>query len=209
MVIVLGLSIHCAFNEHHDLPIGVPLAVEYTQENVELVEKGFCNLQKQIENAKKFDVPVVVAINVFQTDTDRELATIQRMAKENGAFDAVLCRHWAQGGAGAVDLAEAVDRACQAQSNFRFLYDSKAMTIEDKIETIAKEIYGADGIEISPRQVINGVLICGRPVINSLCLCHLRAQADIARYKKQGFSDLPICMAKTHLSFSADPKVKG
>ena len=164
---------------------GTPLKAEYTEENVELVEKGFCNLRKQIENARKFGVPVVVAVNAFATDTQKELDVIRRLAKEHGAFDAVICRHWAEGGKGAADLARAVDKACQAESDFKFLYDLDK-SVEEKIETIAKEIYGADGIDISPE-----------------------AQLKIDRYKKQGFNDLPICMAKTHLSFSSDPTLKG
>ena len=164
---------------------GTPLHPDYKTENLDLLEKGFCNLKKQIGNANLFGIPVVVAINVFHTDTDKELLLLQKMARENGAFDAVLCRHWAKGGKGATDLAEAVSRACNAPSNFKFLYDLKE-PIETKIETIAKEIYGADGIEISPE-----------------------AQKAIDRYKRQGFNDLPICMAKTHLSFSSNPALKG
>ncbi|XP_052768500.1 C-1-tetrahydrofolate synthase, cytoplasmic-like isoform X2 [Mya arenaria] len=164
---------------------GVPLPKAYTEENLELLEKGFSNLGKQIENANKFGVPVVVAVNGFATDTKSEKELVQRLARENGAFDAIICNHWAEGGKGATDLARAVDRACQETSNFKFLYDIE-LPIEDKIEIIAKEIYGADGIELSPE-----------------------AKEQIARYKKQGFNDLPICMAKTHLSLSHDPTLKG
>lgn len=164
---------------------GTPLKPEYTHENIELVRNGFCNLRKQIENANTFGVPVVVAVNMFETDTQAELDLVCQMAKDHGAFDAVLCKHWAQGGPGAKDLAKAVEKACQAPSDFKLLYDVSD-TIEQKIETIAKRIYGADGIEISPE-----------------------AQAAIDRYKKQGFDKMPICMAKTHLSLSADPTLKG
>ena len=164
---------------------GTPLHDDYKNENLELLEAGFCNLRKQIANANLFGVPVVVAINVFHTDTENELLHLQRLARQNGAFDAVLCRHWAEGGKGAKELALAVEKACNEKSNFKFLYDVKE-PIEKKIETIAKEIYGADGIEISPD-----------------------AQKAIDRYKKQGFNDLPICMAKTHLSFSSNPALKG
>ena len=164
---------------------GIPLHDDYKTENLDLVNAGFCNLKKQISNANLFGIPVVVAINVFHTDTQNELELLQALAKQNGAFDAVLCRHWAEGGKGAKELAEAVERACNEKSNFKYLYDLKA-SIENKIETIAKEIYGADGIEISPE-----------------------AQKAIDRYKMQGFNDLPICMAKTHLSFSSNPALKG
>jgi len=164
---------------------GVPLPKEYVEENVELVEKGCSNLIKQIQNATKFGIPVVVALNSFATDTVNELQTVQRIAKENGAFDAVICDHWARGGAGAVDLAQSVDKATQQPSNFKFLYDLK-LPLEKKIETIAKEIYGADGIELKHE-----------------------AQERLELYKKQGFNDLPICMAKTHLSLSHDASLKG
>ncbi|KAH3846726.1 hypothetical protein DPMN_089028, partial [Dreissena polymorpha] len=164
---------------------GVPLPKEYTQENVELLEKGFENLQKQIENANKFGVPVVVAINGFASDTQAEKELVQKLARQNGAFDAIICNHWAEGGRGAGDLAQAVERACSQPSNFKFLYDV-SLPIEEKIRIIAQEIYGADGIELSPE-----------------------AKEQIERYKKQGFNDLPICMAKTHLSLSHDPTRKG
>jgi methylenetetrahydrofolate dehydrogenase (NADP+)/methenyltetrahydrofolate cyclohydrolase/formyltetrahydrofolate synthetase len=165
--------------------LGNPLKPEYTQENLELLEAGFCNLGKHIVNAGKFGVPVVVAINSFTTDTDRELELVRRLARESGAFDAVICRHWAKGGAGATQLAEVVEKACSAKSNFKFLYSTQ-LPIEEKISIIAKEIYGASEVEYSPS-----------------------AQAKIDLYKKQGFNDMPICMAKTHLSFSGDPNLKG
>jgi len=164
---------------------GTPLKPEYTQSNLPLVTAGFCNLRKQIENANTFGVPVVVAINVFVTDTQEELDEMVRLSKEAGAFDAVLCRHWAEGGAGAVDLAKAVERATESPSKFQFLYNLD-LSIEDKIRTIAQKIYGAADIELLPEAV-----------------------TKIERYKRQGFGHLPICMAKTHLSFSADPTKKG
>ncbi|CAC5366007.1 MTHFD [Mytilus coruscus] len=164
---------------------GVPLPKEYIEENLDLLEKGCSNLRKQIENANKFGVPVVVAVNSFATDTPAEVALVQKFARENGAFDAIKCSHFAHGGLGAAELAEAVSKATQQPSNFKFLY-SVEKSIEEKIETIAKEIYGADGIEILPA-----------------------AQEQIDRYKKQGFNDFPICMAKTHLSLSHDPTKKG
>ena len=132
---------------------GTPLKPEYLHENLELVEKGFCNLRKQIENAKFFGIPVVVAVNKFHTDTEAELEMVCKLAKENGAFDAVICTHWAYGGPGAKELALAVDRACNAPSDFKLLYDVND-TIENKIETISKKIYGADGIDISPEAQI-------------------------------------------------------
>lgn len=164
---------------------GSPLPKEYSEENIELLKKGFCNLEKQISNARKFGVPVVVVINRFLTDTDIEIELIKQLSKESGAFDAVESNHWALGGAGALDFAKAVINAANQNSNFKFLYDLQ-LPIEDKIEIIAKEIYGADGIELSEE-----------------------AKTKINRYKQQGFNDFPICMAKTHLSLSHDPNVKG
>ncbi|KAI8513534.1 C-1-tetrahydrofolate synthase, cytoplasmic [Branchiostoma belcheri] len=164
---------------------GTPLPREYKEENIGLVEAGCSNLKKQIENALHFGIPVVVAINGFATDTEAEMQAVIQKAREFGAFDAVICSHWANGGAGAADLAQAVERASQQPSNFQFLYDVK-LPLEEKIETIAKKIYGADGIELSEQ-----------------------AQGAINRYKSQGFNDLPICMAKTHLSLSHDAERKG
>ena len=155
---------------------GTPLKPEYLHENLELVEKGFCNLRKQIENANHFGIPVVVAVNKFATDTIAELELVCKLAKENGAFDAVLCNHWAYGGPGAADLASAVEKASQAPSNFEFLYNVTS-SIEDKIKTIATKIYGADDVEFSPQ-----------------------AQTAIERYKKQGFNDMPICMVGISIS---------
>ena len=105
---------------------GKPLADEYVQENVELVTKGCCNLVQHIQNAKKFGVNVVVAINQFKNDTDNEIEAIRKASLEAGAYDAVLSNHWAKGGAGAAMLAEAVERACadNKEENFRFLSPS-------------------------------------------------------------------------------------
>ncbi|KAM3918533.1 C-1-tetrahydrofolate synthase, cytoplasmic [Leptodactylus fuscus] len=164
---------------------GVPLPKEYTEENLELLEKGCSNLNKQIHNATMFGVPVVVAVNAFKTDTQAELELVCRLAKEAGAFDAVKCTHWAEGGKGAVDLARAVQTASQAPSDFRFLYDVE-LPIADKIRIIAQKIYGADDIELLPE-----------------------AQKKAELYTKQGFANLPICMAKTHLSLSHNPELKG
>ncbi|BFZ07308.1 hypothetical protein BsWGS_10347 [Bradybaena similaris] len=164
---------------------GVPLPKEYSEENLTLVEQGCSNLIKQIENARIFGVPVIVVVNAFSSDTSAEIELVKRISRENGAFDAVVSNHWAKGGQGAVALAEAVVRATHEPSNFNFLYDVKE-SIESKIEKIAKEIYGADGIELEPL-----------------------AREQIERYKRQGFNDLPICMAKTHLSLSHKPELKG
>ncbi|MCS7011546.1 MAG: formate--tetrahydrofolate ligase [Anaerolineales bacterium] len=164
---------------------GRPLAPAYTEENLDLLRKGLPNLVQHIENARKFGVNVVVAINSFATDTPAEAELIRQTALEAGAVDAVVSTHWMDGGAGAVALAEAVVRAAEQPSNFRFLYPLE-MSIKEKIETIAREIYRADGVDYTPE-----------------------ADARIELYTRLGFDKLPICMAKTHLSFTTDPAVKG
>ncbi|XP_019373995.1 PREDICTED: C-1-tetrahydrofolate synthase, cytoplasmic isoform X3 [Gavialis gangeticus] len=164
---------------------GVPLPKEYTEENLQVLANGCSNLSKQIQNARIFGIPVVVAVNVFKTDTEAELDLVTQMAKEAGAFDAVKCTHWAEGGKGALALAHAVQRASQAPSHFKFLYNVE-LPVMDKIRIIAQQIYGADDIELFPE-----------------------AEQKIILYTKQGFGNLPICMAKTHLSLSHDPERKG
>uniref|UniRef100_UPI00358E28FD C-1-tetrahydrofolate synthase, cytoplasmic-like isoform X2 n=1 Tax=Myxine glutinosa TaxID=7769 RepID=UPI00358E28FD len=164
---------------------GQPLAQAYREENLDLVERGCCNLVKQVENARLFGIPVVVALNTFLTDTDNELALAAHMAREAGAADAVKCTHWADGGQGAILLAQAVCRACEAPSSFRFLYELK-LPLEDKIRKIARDVYGAADIELSPL-----------------------AQDKINMYCQQGLGELPICMAKTHLSLSHCAELKG
>ncbi|BFZ57486.1 tetrahydrofolate synthase [Savitreella phatthalungensis] len=164
---------------------GKPLDEVYRTENVDLVTKGCENLARHIQNAQKFGVPVVVAINQFSTDTQAEVDAVRKAALEAGALDAVRANHWAEGGAGAKELGEAVIRACDQPNNFRFLYDEKA-SIAEKIETICREMYHADGIEISEL-----------------------AQQRIATMERQGFGNLPVCIAKTQYSFSADPSKKG
>ena len=164
---------------------GKPLDKAYVQENLALLEKGLPNLLQHIENILKFGVPVVVAINRFKDDTDAEIALIHKRATETGAEDAVVSTVWADGGAGGADLAKAVMAACDKPSDFHFLYPDD-MPIKQKIETIAKEIYRAGTITYTPE-----------------------TEAKIELFTKMGLSHLPICMAKTHLSFTHDPAVKG
>ncbi|KAM4693152.1 monofunctional C1-tetrahydrofolate synthase, mitochondrial [Discoglossus pictus] len=164
---------------------GAPLAKEYTEENLQLVRDGCCNLQKQIQIAQQFGVPVVVALNVFKTDSRSEIDLVCEIAKESGAFDAVSCNHWSVGGRGAVELAQAVKGAASQKNSFGYLYDLE-LPIVEKIRTIAQKIYGAADIELSPK-----------------------AQSKIDVYTQQGFDKLPICMAKTHLSLSHQPEKKG
>ncbi|RME48888.1 MAG: formate--tetrahydrofolate ligase [Caldilineae bacterium] len=164
---------------------GQPLHHAYTEENLELLEKGCGNMVAHIKNALRFGIPVVVAVNRFQTDTDAEVELVRKVALEAGAEDAVMSNHWAEGGAGAVELAKAVVKACDKPSNFQFLYPLDA-SIKEKIEIIATQIYGADGVEYLPE-----------------------AEKKIETYTRLGFDKLPICMAKTHLSLSHDPSLKG
>ncbi|GAB4548766.1 MAG: formate--tetrahydrofolate ligase [Anaerolineales bacterium] len=164
---------------------GKPLAPEYTEENLDLLRKGLPNMIQHIENARKFGVNVVVAVNSFATDTPAEVELVRQAALEAGAVDAVVSTHWMDGGKGAVKLAEAVVKACEMPSNFRFLYDLE-QPIKDKIEIIAREIYRADGVDYTPE-----------------------AEAKIEQFTKLGFANLPLCMAKTHLSFTDKADVKG
>ena len=165
---------------------GKPLDAAYTEENLELLEAGLGNMKAHIKNALGFGIPVVVAVNSFANDTAAEVELVRQAAIEAGAEDAVVSRHWMEGGAGAAKLAEAVVAACEKPSNFDFLYPLKGTSIKDKIETICTEVYGADGVEYSPE-----------------------AERKIALYTKLGFDELPMCMAKTHLSLSHDPTLKG
>lgn len=165
---------------------GSPLAPEYETENLDLVRKGLENLQAHCENAHRFGVPVVLAINRFHTDTDAELEFVQKACRESGKIvDAVITNHWEEGGEGAIDLGKAVIKAAEQKSDFRFLYPLD-IPIKDKIETIARDIYGADGVDYSPE-----------------------AERQIEDYTRLGYDTLPICMAKTHLSLSHDPALKG
>ncbi|NWW07130.1 C1TM protein, partial [Oreocharis arfaki] len=164
---------------------GAPLKKEYTEENLQLVADGCCNLQKQIQITQLFGVPVVVALNVFKTDSPAEVDLVCKIAKESGAFDAVPCNHWSAGGRGAVKLAQAVEKAANQKNSFKYLY-SLELPIVEKIRTIAQKVYGAQDIELSPV-----------------------AQSQVDRYTRQGFGNLPICMAKTHLSLSHQPERKG
>lgn len=127
---------------------GKPLDAVYTEENLELLEKGCANLGKHIENAKKFGIKVVVAVNQFSNDTPAELKLVQDYALKVGADAAVPANHWARGGEGAVQLAHAVIEACKDESKFDFLYDVN-LGLEEKMNIIAKEMYGADGVELS------------------------------------------------------------
>lgn len=128
---------------------GKPLAAAYTQENLELLNAGMANLAAHIRNAKRFGIPVVVAVNKFHTDTAAEVEAVRQGAMAAGAETAVMSDHWATGGDGAIELAKAVAAACEQPSNFNFLYPVE-QSIKAKIETIAKEMYGAAAVVYEP-----------------------------------------------------------
>ncbi len=163
---------------------GKALDAAYVDENLELLAAGAANLQVHVRNAKRFGIPVVVAVNRFSTDTDSEVDLVRRMAIEAGAETAAMSDHWTNGGDGAVELAEAVVAACEKASDFKFLYPLD-WPIKKKIETIAKNIYGAEEVAYDAL-----------------------ANRQIKSYEDNNFGGLPICMAKTHLSISHDPMLK-
>lgn len=164
---------------------GRPLHPAYIEENLELVELGCSNLAAHLRIVHRFGVPAVVVINRFPTDTEREIEMVRERAIAAGAETAVLGDYWARGGDGATELAQAVVEACEKPSDFRFLYPLEA-PIKEKIKTIATKIYGAGKV-----------------------IYEQTADKQIAKYERLGFGGLPICMAKSHLSISHDPKLKG
>ncbi len=164
---------------------GRPIDPALKEENVADVQNGAANMVRHLENLMKFGVNPVVAINVFADDTDKEIAAVREIALAAGATGVSVARHWAQGGAGAAELAEMIVSACEMPNDFRLLYPDD-MSIKDKIETIAGEIYRADGVDYAPI-----------------------ANRKIRQYEDQGLRHLPICMAKTHLSLTDNPKLKG
>ena len=165
---------------------GKPLDPALSVENVEGVVRGAENLAKHIEIVGQYNVPVVVAINWFATDTPAEIAAIRDIAIASGARDAVVSRHFAEGGAGATDLADAVWAAAQAGApEFTFLYPDSA-SLREKIEALAVRVYGAAGVDELPA-----------------------AARALDQYERLGFGHLPICMAKTQYSISHDPALLG
>ncbi len=165
---------------------GKPLDPALLEDNPEAVRRGGVNLAKQIENVRAYGVPVVVAINVFPTDTEAEIAAVKGVALAAGARDAVVARHFTDGGAGAEDLAHAVWAAAEEGApDFGLLYPDD-MSLRDKIETIATRIYGADGVDYAPA-----------------------ATRSLTQYEDLGYGHLPVCMAKTQYSLSHDAKLLG
>jgi formyltetrahydrofolate synthetase len=193
---ISGLTPHCvvivatvrALKMHGGGPKvvpGKPLDKAYTAENIQLLKAGCANLAKHVANAVSFGVNVVVAVNRFTADTDKEIEAVRQAAVDAGAMGAYESNVWADGGKGGAELAEAVVKACEKPSKFQFLYPDD-WPIKKKIETIATRIYGADGVDYAPE-----------------------AEKKIALYTKMGLAKLPLCMAKTHLSLSHDPTLKG
>jgi formate--tetrahydrofolate ligase len=169
----------------YNVKAGRPLPKELLRENVGAVERGGANLAHMIGIVKRAGLPAVVAINRFPDDTDREIEAVRQAAKQAGAAGVELIEAYARGGEGAVDIARAVAAASEVPSAPRPFYDVKK-PIREKIETIARDVYGADGVDYSPRSV-----------------------EEIDRYTRWGLAELPICMAKSQLSISHDPKLRG
>ncbi len=164
---------------------GQPLDPGLLAEDVDAVREGLCNLRKQVENARSFGVPVVVAINRFPADTDAEHELIRQAALDAGACDAVVHTMHADGGAGGIELAEAIARAWDCENEFALTYED-ALTPREKIEAIATRVYNASGVDFAPT-----------------------AERALATYAAMGYKRLPVCMAKTHLSLTHDPQAKG
>jgi formate--tetrahydrofolate ligase len=164
---------------------GLPLDEAYTREDLGLLERGCENLIAHIETVKKSGVRPVVCINSFYTDTPAEIALVRRIAEEHGAL-AALSEHWLKGGEGAVELAEAVVEACEEENGFRFLYELE-VPLRQRIELIAREVYGADGVTYTDEALAKAKAF--------------EADPDAAK--------LGTCMVKTHLSLSHHPDLKG
>jgi formate--tetrahydrofolate ligase len=164
---------------------GKPLPEGLQKEDLDALKEGIGNLEKQIENVRTFGIPVVVAVNVFPTDTEAEIEFVKQAALAAGASAAHVSTLFADGGKGGEDLAHALVKACDEPSSFRLLYPSEA-SLKEKIETIATRIYGADGVDYDPE-----------------------AEKQLALFEERGYGHFPICMAKTQYSLSHDPNLKG
>jgi methylenetetrahydrofolate dehydrogenase (NADP+)/methenyltetrahydrofolate cyclohydrolase/formyltetrahydrofolate synthetase len=163
---------------------GIPLSDDYTKENLGLLEKGLPNMVHFIDVIRKSGINPVVCINCFHTDTKNEIEMVRKAAEAAGARCAVST-HWADGGDGALELADAVKEACEEENEFKFLYPMD-MKLRDRVETIAKEVYGADGVSWTPE-----------------------AEAKAKRFEAPEYNDYTTMMVKTHLSLSHDPALKG
>lgn len=183
-VLVVTVRALKAHSGRYRVVAGRALPLEMLQENPDDVRAGAANLLKQIENVAVHGVSPVVAINAFPGDFESEHRVIAEIAESVGARVAV-CRHFTEGGAGAVDLAREVIAACDDKTDFRFLYEDSA-SLKEKIDVVARKIYGAARVEFSPV-----------------------AEQQLAMFEANGFGELPVCIAKTHLSISGDPALKG
>jgi len=183
-VVVTTVRALKAHSGKYKIVAGRPLPEDLLSENPDDVLAGAANLRKQIENVRLHGVSPVVAINAFPSDHPSEHRAIREVADQMGARSAV-CTHFADGGRGAAELAEAVAEAASEPSEFRFLYDADA-SLRDKIETVARKVYGADGVSYTAV-----------------------ASRQLDTYEAAGFGKLPVCIAKTHLSISSDPALKG
>jgi len=155
-------------------------------ENIGALEKGFANLARHVTNLRGFGLPVVVAVNHFYADTDAEHAKLKELCREKLDVEAITCRHWAEGGAGAEDLARAVVKLSQDEpAPIRYAYETEA-PLTEKIRAIATKLYGAADVQIETK-----------------------AAQKLATFEKDGYGNLPICMAKTQYSFSTDPSLMG
>jgi len=184
-VIVCSVRALKAHSGRFRVVAGKPLDEGLVKENIPAIEEGICNLEKHIENVRMFGVPVVVAINRFSADTDKEIDFVQKKTREFGADDCCISEVWAKGSKGGVDLGKAVIKAAGQPKKFNFLYPLE-MAIKEKIRTIATKIYGAKDVEYEEL-----------------------AESRIKLFTERGWDNLPICMAKTHLSLSHDPNLKG
>jgi len=164
---------------------GTPLPANLTGPNKEALERGFANLEQHIANVKTHGIPVVVAVNAFKDDPLNELEWVCQQAQSIGAVEAAISTHHADGGKGSEELARAVVRAASQRSSFCYLYDH-AWPIKKKIETIATRMYGASRVSFE-----------------------VQAERQIELAEHLGYAQLPICMAKTPLSLSHDPAIKG
>lgn len=170
---------------------GTPLSHEYKEENIGLVEKGCANLERHVQHARSYGIPVIVCCNRFSSDTKAELNLVCERAVKAGACHAVVSNHWEEGGKGAIELAKAVVSATvsgtdqQDPGGFRYLYDDD-VALKQKVEIVAKKVYGARGVDFSDE-----------------------ASAALERYQSLGFGRYPVCIAKTQYSLSADPELKG
>jgi formate--tetrahydrofolate ligase len=183
-VVVTTVRALKAHSGKYKIIAGRALPEDLLKENTDDVLAGAANLRKQIENVRLHGVSPVVAINAFPTDHPSEHKAIKEVAEEMGARSAI-CTHFADGGRGAAELAEVVAEAASEPSDFRFLYDGDA-SLRDKIETVARRVYGADGVSYTPV-----------------------ASKQLDTYEAAGFGRFPVCIAKTHLSISSDPALKG